>query len=125
MKTTKLILLALFACSCFAGEPSTPPTAEERAKQVILPELKLHNALAVDVIDILHSTTISCCPEIAPEINFILDVHDPDIFGSNATHRISLKLHNISLHEALNYIAQALGLSVRYDKNAVVLSDKE
>jgi len=39
--------------------------------------------------------------------------------------RVTVKFDNINLYEALIYLAEATDLDLRFDENAVVLSDRK
>jgi hypothetical protein len=90
--------------------------AERLAKSIVIPSLEFRNAALSDVLEYLREASISGINE--PNVNLILNVKNPRA-------PVTLRLRQVNLAMALEYISQMNDLNLRWDDNAAVITDKE
>ena len=99
-----------------------PETKQERlAKEIIIPNIEFRQAHIADIIHFLREASIQCCPG-GTNVNIVLNVTAPETVGRDATNKATLALRNVSLYDALRYTTEVLGLQLRYDESAVVIT---
>ena len=100
----------------------TPETKLERlAKEIIIPNIEFREAHIADIIRFLREASIQCCPG-GTNVNIVLNVTAPETVGPEATNKATLDLRNVSLYDALRYTTEVLGLQLRFDESAAVIT---
>ena len=99
-----------------------PETKLERlAKEIIIPNVEFRQAHIADILQFLREASIQCCPG-GTNVNIVLNVTAPETVGREATNKATLALRNVSLYDALRYTTEVLGLKIRYDDSAAVIT---
>ena len=99
-----------------------PETKLERiAKEIIIPNVEFQQAHIADILQFLREASIQCCPG-GTNVNIVLNVTAPETVGREATNKATLALRNVSLYDALRYTTEVLGLKIRYDDSAAVIT---
>ncbi|HBA85087.1 MAG TPA: hypothetical protein DCZ95_13440 [Verrucomicrobia bacterium] len=125
MNRPRTIILILTMRSLFAITSSIAQTNQMAyAKSVNVHSIIFKNKPVIEVFNFLRDASVQCCPD-GNQINLVLNVTDESIVGTNPMTRVTVKFDNINLYEALIYLAEATDLDLRFDENAVVLSDRK
>jgi beta-lactamase regulating signal transducer with metallopeptidase domain len=98
--------------------PTEPPVGMSRdlASRLVLPKVEFKEASLTKILPFLQQKSLELDPA-KKGLNLILNAPgDP----SPETIRISLKLSEVPLSEALRYVAELANLNLRYDDDAVV-----
>ena len=99
-----------------------PETKLERlAKEIIIPNVEFRQAPIADILQFLREVSIQCCPG-GTNVNIVLNVTSPETVGREATNKATLALRDVSLYDALRYTTEVLGLKIRYDDTAAVIT---
>ena len=91
-------------------------TSERIAKSVTIPVLSFREAALRDVVTFFREETIPLGS--GPDsLNIILKAKNPDS-------KITMTMRGVSVYDALCYVAEVCDLELRWDENAVVISDR-
>jgi len=93
----------------------------ERAKGIMIPEVDFRSANIYDAVDFFRSAS----KEFANNkqgVNVIFISNDKKTAGPEPR-LFSLSLQNVSLYDAVRYIAEVMRLKLEVDKNTIVLRD--
>jgi len=113
---------------CRAGEDSSAQGASEVAASVVIVELELRQASPREAVDAL----IEAAPQGTP-VNFVTELQTgkakstgskaapPSPRSAESGPRITMRLRNVTLLDAIRYVTEAAGLEYRIDENAVVI----
>ncbi len=96
-------------------ETLTPSRAEQRAREIYLPNVEMREASLQDAVDYYREAARAIAgPGQVP--NIILDLAQPA--------PVTLNMRNVSLYEALTFTAEVAGCHIRWKDNHVVLSNR-
>ncbi len=101
-----------------SGGVDVAETMAARARELEIPELQVRDARAPDVLAAL-SLAAQEADEAGQGINILFHA-DPDTEGP----RVTVSLRKVSVYEAIRAIAEAANLWVRFEENAVVLTER-
>ncbi len=98
--------------------------SETAAKAIVIPNIEFREAHISDIVQFLREASIACCPE-GTNVNLVVQVSDTNTVGRGASRRVTLTMRNISLYDTLKYATEPLGLTIRFDERAIVITESE
>ena len=90
----------------------------KKSKSIIIPEMAFREANVRDAVAFLNQAAKQSDPD-KEGVNILVMLPPGD---ATAQPTLTIELHNVPLYDALRYSCEALGLHMRIDDNAVVLS---
>ncbi|MGH8048913.1 MAG: M56 family metallopeptidase [Chthoniobacterales bacterium] len=94
-----------------------PESVEAQATAIRIPEVQLRDATLREALDYLHAKAIEADPR-KQGVSLVLKL---DAEGQSPNGKVTLQLADISLLEAVKYVAAASGMSVSVEKYAIAV----
>jgi beta-lactamase regulating signal transducer with metallopeptidase domain len=92
-----------------------PDATRRKAESIILPSIKFKKATLRECLDYLRRKSVELDPE-KKGVNFVLKSSPDDPV---ADIKITMKLENVPLSEAVKYVAELSDVRFKYDQNAI------
>lgn len=93
-------------------------TAEQRARQIILPDREIRDQSVTDILALIAEESVQADPE-GVGVNIVIR---DDPAGCMANRRLTLMFRAMTVERALQLIASAAALQLQFEPNAVIVS---
>ena len=123
LRARKLMVMAvttgLLAAACVRADSASD--RRRKAKRLTIPVLDVENGPAGEVLRLLQKLSRQLESE-GTGINLLL-VLDPERTRAGTRPRVTLRVADIPVLDAIRYVCTVAGLSFRVDKQAVIVAD--